>query len=143
MSRSICTQRTISALDPGQLTPKADQYVSEIIKLIPADIISVYLAVFNIIKSNNQNQGNNHVIQLIVFGLFILITPIYLKRIAKIISIKQIVYCMIAFILWVLSLGGPIEGQIIAGYSTQFLGAVLLPIYTLLIPFVYNQTEPR
>ena len=143
MSRSIYTQRTISALDPGQLSPKADQYVSEIIKLIPADIISVYLAVFNLIKTNHQNPENNSVIQLIVFGLFLLITPFYLKKIAKIISTKQIVYCMIAFILWVLSLGGPVEGQTFAGYSTQFLGAVLLPIYTLLIPFIYNQTEPK
>lgn len=143
MSRSIITQRTISASDPGQLTPKADQYFSEIIKLIPADIISVYLAVFNIIKSNNQNPGNNHILQLIVFGIFILITPFYLKKIAKIISPKQIVYCTIAFILWVFSLGGPVEGQTISGYSTQFLGAVLLPIYTLLIPFIYNQTESR
>jgi hypothetical protein len=49
---------------------------------------------------------------------------------------------MIAFILWVFSLGGPVDGQTIAGYSTQFLGAVFLPVYTLLIPFIYNQTEP-
>jgi hypothetical protein len=143
MSRNILTQRTMSALEPGQPALKADQYFSEIIKLIPADIISVYLAVFNILKSNRQNPDNNHVLQLIVFGVFILITPFYLKKIAKIISTKQIVYCMIAFILWVFSLGGPVEGQMIAGYSTQFLGAVLLPIYTLFIPFIYNQTEPR
>ena len=130
-------------MDPGQLTPKEDLYFSKIIKLIPADIISVYFAVFNLIKGNNQHPEHNQIMQLIVFGLFFLITPFYLKKIAKIISLKQIVYCMIAFVLWVFSLGGPVDGQTIAGYSTQFLGAVFLPVYTLLIPFVYNQTEPR
>jgi hypothetical protein len=143
MSRSIISKRTIAAMDPGQLTPGEDPYFSKIIKLIPADIISVYFAVFNLIKGNNQHPEHNQTMQLLVFGLFFLITPFYLKKIAKIISMKQIIYCMIAFILWVFSLGGPVDGQMIAGYSTQFLGAVFLPVYTLLIPFIYNQTEPK
>jgi hypothetical protein len=143
MSRSIITKRTISGLDPGQVAPAEDQYFSRIIKLIPADIISVYFAVFNLIKSNNQNPDFSPILQLIVFGLFLLITPFYLKKLAKIISVKQIIYCTVAFILWVFSLGGPVEGQTIAGYSLQFLGAVFLPVYTLLVPFVYNKTEPK
>jgi hypothetical protein len=143
MSRSIITKRTIALLDPVQFTPKEDPYFSKIIKLIPADIISVYFAVFNLLKSNNQNPDFNPVLQLIVFGLFLLITPFYLKKIAKVISAKQIIYCIVAFVLWVFSLGGPVEGLMLAGYSIQFLGAVFLPVYTLLIPFVYNQTEPK
>jgi hypothetical protein len=143
MSRSIITKRTISALDPGQLTPKADPYFSTIIKLIPADIISVYFALFNLIKTNKQNPENNDILQLIIFGIFLLITPFYLKKIAKVISVKQIIFCNVAFILWVLSLGGPMEGLLFAGYSTQFLGAIFLPVYTLLVPFVYDQTEPK
>jgi len=143
MSRSIITQRTISGSDPGLFTPKEDQYFSRIIKLIPADIISVYFAVFNLIKSNNQNPDNKNIFQLIVFGVFLVITPFYLRKAAKVIPAKQIVYCVIAFILWVLSLGGPVEGLTLAGYSTQFLGSVFLPVYTLLVPFIYNKTEPK
>lgn len=143
MSRSIITQRTISASDPGIFTPKEDPYFSRIIKLIPADIISVYFAVFNLIKSNHQNPDQNNIFQLIVFAIFLLITPFYLKKAAGIIPVKQIVYCVIAFILWVLSLGGPVEGLTLAGYSTQFLGSVFLPVYTLLVPFIYNKTEPK
>jgi peptidoglycan/LPS O-acetylase OafA/YrhL len=141
MSRSIVTKRTISPTDPDQLIPKADPYFSTIIKLIPADIISVYFALFNIIKNNKQNPDNNDILQLIVFGIFLILTPFYLKKIAKVIPARQIIYCTVAFILWVLSLGGPVDGLLIAGYQTQFLGAILLPVYTLLIPFIYSKTE--
>jgi hypothetical protein len=141
MSRSIITKRTIALMDPIQFTPKEDPYFSKIIKLIPADIISVYFAVFNLVKSNNQNPDFNPVLQLIVFGLFLLITPFYLKKLARVISAKQTIYCIVAFVLWVFSLGGPVEGLMLGGYSIQFLGAVFLPVYTLLVPFVYNQTE--
>jgi hypothetical protein len=143
MSRSIITRRTISVQDPGQFTPKEDPYFSRIIKLIPADIISVYFAVFNLIRSNNQNPDHKNLFQLIIFGIFLLITPFYLKKAAKVIPAKQIVYCVIAFVLWVLSIGGPVEGWTLAGYSTQFLGSVFLPVYTLLVPFIYDKTEPK
>ena len=143
MSRSIISKNSVSSSDPGQLTPKEDPYFSRIIKLVPADIISVYFAVFNLIRSNNQNPDQNNVFQLVVFGVFLIITPFYLKKAAKIIPVKQIIYCVFAFILWVLSLGGPIEGLKLAGYSTQFLGSVFLPVYTLLVPFIYTKTEPK
>jgi hypothetical protein len=141
MSRSIITKRMISTEGPGQFTPKEDPYFSTIIKLIPADIISVYFALFSLIRANKQNPDNNDILQLILFGVFLLITPFYLKKIAKVISMKQIILCTIAFIFWVLSLGGPVEGMIIAGYTTQFIGAILLPIYTLFIPLIYSKTE--
>jgi hypothetical protein len=140
MSRSIITKRMLSAVPPGQLIPKEDPYFSTIIKLIPADIISVYFAIFSLIRTNKQNADNNDILQLIVFAIFLIITPFYLRKIAKVRSIKQIIFCAVAFIIWVLSLGGPAEGMTIGGYSTQFLGAVLLPIYTLFIPIIYSKT---
>ena len=142
MSRNIITKRAITTLGVKQ-TPKEDPYVSKIIKLIPADIISVYLAVFNIVKSNNQNADGNSTLQWIVFGLLLAITPFYLKKVAQINTTKQIVFCTISFVVWVFSLGGPLDGVSIGGYTAQFLGAVFLPIYTLLIPLLYNQTESK
>lgn len=142
MSRSIITKKLLSTLNEEQKS-KEDPYVSKIIKLIPADIISVYLAVFNIIKSSTQNQGNNINLQWIVFILILLITPFYLKKVAKIETLQQIVFCTLSFVVWVFSLGGPLDGVSIGGYTAQFLGAILLPIYTLLIPLIYttNQKE--
>jgi hypothetical protein len=141
MSRIIITRKMVSSFPPGLFTIREDPWYSTIIKLIPAEIISVYFAVFNLIKVNKQRPDNNDILQLIVFGLFLLITPLYLKRMARIESVKQIVFCSIAFMLWVLSLGGPVEGITLAGYSTQFLGSVILPVFTLLAPFIYQKTE--
>jgi len=139
MSRNIITKKGISALQ----TQEEDPYVSKIIKLIPADIISVYLAVFNIIKSSDKNPEANQTLQWIVFGLILVITPFYLKKFAKIDTTRQIIFCTLSFVVWVFSLGGPLDGVLIAGkYTAQFLGAVFLPIYTLAIPLVYDQKEP-
>jgi hypothetical protein len=141
MSRIIITRKMVSSFPPGLFTIKEDPWYSTIIKLIPAEIISVYFAVFNLIRLNKQHPDNNDILQLIVFGLFLLITPFYLKKVARIESAKQIVFCSLAFMIWVLSLGGPVEGITIAGYSTQFIGSIILPIYTLLAPFIYQTTE--
>jgi hypothetical protein len=140
MSRNIITKGLITTLGAEE-TSKEDPYVSKIIKLIPADIISVYLAVFNIVKSNSQNADGNSTLQWIVFGLILVITPFYLKKVAQINTSKQIMFCTISFIVWVFSLGGPLDGVDIGGYTAQFLGAVFLPIYTLLIPLLYQQTD--
>jgi len=142
MSRNIISKSTISALDAGQ-TPKEDPYVSKIIKLIPADIISVYLAVFNIVKSNNLNPDGNTTLQWIVFGLVLIITPFYLKKVAQINTTKQIILCTVSFVIWVFSMGGPLDGVSIGGFTAQFLGAILLPIYTLFIPLLYTPTESK
>ncbi len=130
-------RRTIS-LNTQSVNQETDPYTSKIIKLIPADIIGVYLGVFNIIKSSSENQGNNRTLQWIVFGLILLITPFYLKKVAGVISTRQIVFSTISFVVWAFSLGGPLDGEDIGGYTIQFLGALFLPIYTLVIPLFYT-----
>lgn len=73
MSRSIISKRTITSLDVAP--PKEDPYVSKVIKLVPVEIITVYSAVFNIIKSNTQNAEGNATLQWIIFAVIFVITP--------------------------------------------------------------------
>jgi len=127
----------MTIMDNGE-RPPADPYVSKLLKLIPAEIIGVYLAVFNIISLGKQAEAKNTALQLIVFGLILLITPFYLKKVAKINTARQIIFCMVSFIIWVFSIGGPVEGLEISGYPVKFLGAVFLPVYSLLIPLLYD-----
>jgi hypothetical protein len=138
MSRNIITKNPIGTLlnQPGAQT---DEYVSKIIKLIPAEIVSVYLAVFNIADSNRQQTNGNNGLQWMVFVLILIITPFYLKKIAGITGTKQIIFCTISFVVWVFSMGGPLKDVMIWGNTMQFLGAVFLPIYTLAIPLVYEK----
>lgn len=130
-------RRTVAVSTPS-VEQETDPYTSKIIKLIPADIIGVYLGVFNIIKSSSENQVNNNTLQWIVFGLILIITPFYLKKVAGVIGTRQIAFSTLSFVVWAFSLGGPLDGQDIGGYTIQFLGALFLPIYTLLIPLFYT-----
>lgn len=139
MSRNIITKREITTKDAKTDHPE-DPYVSKLIKLIPADIVGVYLAVFNLLDIGGQGNSGNKSIELIVFSLILIITPFYLKRVAGITTARQIIFCTVSFVIWVFSLGGPVEGLVIGGYSTKFLASVFLPIYTLLIPLIY---EPK
>lgn len=142
MPRQIITKQnmTLSRADDN----KEDPYVNKLLKLIPADVIAVYLTVFNLIKAYQRSDGGtNTTFQWIVFIAILLITPFYLKFIAKIESTLQIIFCMVSFCIWVFSMGGPMDGQEISGYSVQFIASVILPIYTLLIPFIYDKTIPE
>lgn len=139
MSRNIISKSQIG-LQVNQTTNQKDEYISKIIKLVPAEIISVYLAVFNLIESTGNEAGNRN-LQWIVFLLIAAITPFYLKKIGRITGTWQILFCTFSFMVWVLSMGGPLKDVLIGGYTIQFLGAVFLPIYTLIIPIVYDQTQ--
>lgn len=142
MSRSIKIQPQpgVRSLDTEE---SADPYVSKLIKLIPAEIIGVYLSVFNLIGMEGESGPSRNTLHLIVFGLILVITPFYLKRVAKIKENRQVIFCLVAFIIWTFSLGGPVENLMIGPYSVKFLGTVFLPIYTLLIPLVYNTTATQ
>ena len=139
MSRNIISKSQIG-LQVNQTTNQKDEYISKIIKLVPAEIISVYLAVFNLIESTGNEAGNRN-LQWIVFLLIAAIMPFYLKKIGKITGTWQILFCTLSFMVWVLSMGGPLKDVLIGGHTIQFLGAVFLPIYTLIIPIVYDQTQ--
>ncbi len=116
----------------------ADKWVTKVLKLMPAEVVSVYIFVFNFIKITNPGPQDS-ILQWSVFVLILGITPFYLYKIAKITSRVQIVMIVIAFMIWVLSIGGPLDGVRLGGYSPQFLGDVLLPIYTLVIPIFYEK----
>lgn len=118
-----------------------DPYVNKLLKLIPADVIALYLTVINLIKAYHRSDGgSNETLQWIAFGVITIITPFYLKFIAKIDSPLQIAFCVLSFCIWVFSMGGPIDGREVGGYSVQFIASLILPVYTLFIPFVYDKT---
>ncbi len=141
MSRIIITRKMVSSFPPGLFTIKEDPWYSTIVKLIPGEIITVYFALFNMVRINKEQPANNNILQLIIFGIFLIICPLYLRKVAKIESVKQIIFCTIAFIIWVLSFGGPLDGLNLGGYSVQFLASLILPVYTMLAPLVYHKTE--
>ena len=119
-------------------TVEQDNYMSRLVKLVPAEIITAYLFLFNQIKGNGYNADNNPTLQWIVFALVLTVTPFYLYKVAGIRLVSQIVICTVSFVVWVVCIGGPLDGRTLGGYPPQFIGSLILPVYTLVIPWFYK-----
>lgn len=142
MSRKVITRSQLSSLDnSAQQDP--DSYSSKIVKLVPADIISLYLGLATIVKAfagkqDGQSQPGDPA--RVYWGIFILIlvlTPWYLKRTSDL-DTKQIVISMASFAVWALSLGQLVSGYWF-GYPAEMYISLLVPVYTLVIPAAYKK----
>ena len=80
--------------------------------------------------------GNKQLLLWIVFGILVIMNPLYLYYVTNVKKAGQIVFSSIAFVLWVLVIGGTFTS--ILGFSAEYIGSILLVIYTLFIPFVYK-----
>jgi len=140
MQRNIILTSHAPKIGTMSATPSADDYMSRLVKLVPAEIISVYLFAFNLIKGNSKTPADgSETLQWIIFGIMLVATPIYLKKILKMESNAQVVLCTFSFLLWVFAMGGPLDGVALIGvYTVNFVGGLLVPIYTLFIPAAYK-----
>lgn len=73
----------------------------------------------------------------IVFGVLLLATPLYQWRLLKIRLPLQLAIATVAFAVWVFYLGGPFKLTFAdPSWYRPTYGAVLLPLYTFLIPLI-------
>ena len=131
--------REIKALtDPGMMQPPANSindYKDRLVKLIPSEIITAYVTIKGLISGAGVT-GNKNLLLWIVFGILVILNPLYLYYVTGVKKLGQIFFSSIAFILWVMVIGGTFTQ--ILGFPSEFLGSILLVIYTLFIPFVYK-----
>ncbi|WP_295118521.1 hypothetical protein [uncultured Chitinophaga sp.] len=109
-------------------------YMDRLVKLVPVDLITVYISIFNIIKAATGADGGRSIPQWVFYGLMVAVAPYYLYKIAKIKAWRTIIICWISFLLWVCCFGGPFEGFIIGGASIQLWGTIVTAVFTLAIP---------
>lgn len=144
MPRNIVTRSDVQAFKvraaqtEDTTVPQEDKYTDKLIKLIPAEIVSVYLAVYALIKSSAYAQSDKQFLQWCVFLVVLVLTPVYLYRLAGVTRWTQIVFNTLAFVIWVFSFGGPAEGVYVHNFPLPFLVGVFLPVYTLFIPLFYR-----
>jgi hypothetical protein len=106
-----------------------DDYFNRLLKYIPAEIVGLYLTLVNITNTQSVAEW----ISWLVFGVCLALTPLYLWRVLKVLKSAQIVISTLSFVVWAYALGGPFEQSEL--FSNVF-AAVLLPIYTVLIPII-------
>lgn len=136
MPREIISKTGASAELTVGPAKSSNDFKDRLVKLIPSEIITAYITLQGLISSR---ESNKQLFIIIVFACLLVLTPLYLKYISKVDKIGQIVFTAIAFIIWVMASGGfKIMFPHVALFQDDFMGSILLVIYTMVIPFVYR-----
>lgn len=106
-----------------------DDYFNRLLKYIPAEIVGLYLTLVNITNTQSIAEW----ISWFVFAACLLLTPLYLRRVLKVLKSSQLIISTFSFVVWAYALGGPFEQS---GLFSNVFAAILLPIYTVLIPII-------
>jgi len=119
-----------------QSEKSGDTYRDRLFKYIPAEVVTLYLALnATLASAGNTPQWLHWVI--IIVGL--IGTPFYLWFAQKVRVRLQLIISTVAFLVWVFALGGPFTE--ISGYKPVY-GALLLPIFTFFVAYI-SPPPPR
>ena len=126
-------QPKMRAADVAEPTPQVpDEYLSKVLKLIPAEVVSLYIALAGIIVVGGQ-AVNGEALFWFIFVVCLIGTPLYLMKITKVGDLLQLGISTIAFVVWVFALGGPFAT---VSWYQPIYGALLLPIFTFFVPMI-------
>ena len=112
--------------------PEVDTYFTKLLKYIPAEIISGYVAIDAIFKSLKDVSD---VFMWVVVAALTVLTALYILRLTnepgKKAAVSQVIISTFAFLVWVFALGGPFARL---GWYQYYYGAILLVVFTLSVP---------
>ena len=136
MSRRIVTAQ-FQAATPAQV----DTYFDRVVKYIPADIVSAWVAVTGLIGGRTDISVDS--ILWIAFVLGIIITAAWMWRQTseperETAAVTQILISTVAFVIWVFALGGPFANL---GFYKPVYGSLLLILYTLIVGIIILAEE--
>jgi hypothetical protein len=142
MARQIVTKKELQTMKAAATRasgaeaaePKltGDTYLERVVKYVPAEVVTVFVFVKGLIEQQ-QNLNELKVIYWIVFFIFLVLTPLYSWKVLHITKVSQLIISTGAFFVWVLAMGHPFT---FLDWYNPIIGAVLLPIYTLVIAII-------
>ncbi|MDH3588898.1 MAG: hypothetical protein OEQ74_05805 [Gammaproteobacteria bacterium] len=128
--------------DDGFVAPsreEVDAYADKLLKLIPAEVIGVYLAMTSIL----QGAGNIHApVPWLVFIFGIFATWFYLRFTLKVKETRQLVLTALAFCIWAFTIGGPFETLEWYRDAGGTYAGLLLAGYTFMAPQIRITKKP-
>lgn len=139
MSRTVITQKDLPDVFKGGGVPRPaqtlrpDNYVEGLLKLIPAEIVAVWITIRSVMGSAHNLPSW---LPWFAFAILIILTPLYLRRVAKVSKNKQIVLTTVALLVWTYSLGGIPFATLPSPWYDPIYAAVLLPLYTFAVPIM-------
>ena len=139
MSRCVVSNKDVAGQAPvarkGALgaetpAPAADDYKDRLLKYIPAEVIALYITLTTMVESIPDTPGW---LPWAIFAFGLGATWLYLWRVGKVHKTLQLAISVGAFFVWAFAMGGPFE---LTSWYQPYYGALLLPIYTFLVPIV-------
>jgi hypothetical protein len=130
--------------DVGETTvahgPEAhfDFYLDRLLKMIPAEVVGLYLVGDGIIPREKSAVRLGWVAVCLV-GVFFLRVYATTDRVrGEPPDLKGVAVATVTFLIWVYSLGGPFDS---VGIYIPYLGSLLVLAWTFFIPIVYRGPE--
>jgi hypothetical protein len=142
MPRQIKLKPANALLTEGDET-KYDNYYSQMLKLVPADITAVYLCLQSLILQGVSNENARLYFSCGICILLLIVLPFYLKIKGKVTVNRQIIITEIALIIWMIAIGSPLDSIKFDGFTAKFIGSLLLVLFTFIAPLIYtNEDKP-
>jgi len=119
-----------------------DDYLSRVLKHIPTEIVMAYVSIEGVLRttySTSVPHEREMLLKLlwIVAAALTILTPLWLWRVMRVKRFEQLFISTLSFPVWLFALGGPFALQ--DWYEPAF-GAVVLPLYTLLVPIISRRS---
>jgi len=128
MGRRIVTRQ----LESGTSKEAVDGYQDRLLKYIPADVNTAWLALTGVVKSATSIQQS--MVLWILFGILLILTPIWTWKETsqpdKPPATTQIVVSTGAFLVWAFALGEPFNSL---SFYQPVYGSIMLILYTLIV----------
>lgn len=121
-------------------------FQDKVVKLIPTEIVGAYMVLNGIIGLPASPTAESmralsatpvsddtlrfYLIQA-VFAILLVITPLYLTKVAKVTNRRQLAVTTMSFVVWAYTLGGPF---VVWGLYYPLVASVLLVIWSLVVP---------
>ena len=121
----------------------ADNYLNALIKIIPAEIVSVYLALVPLVGTLNVKYEDNISVLLWWNWSLVLIlmtaTPFYLTKLWKIKDTSQVVMSCTALLIWIYCIGGPFK---LYSWYEPILGTILAVLFSgIFFPIIKRNSK--
>lgn len=152
MERTIRTQRNLpesDGIEPAsagtasiRLPVKADSYQAQFLKLIPVEVISAYITIEGLLTGSILPSAEPTLYRGLLWGVFAVLAvlnPLYLRHVSKVNDERQVRLSAGAFLIYVVSLGGPFLYVGLDGSVVRLLGSILIPIYALVALIILNK----
>ncbi len=109
----------------------ADGYSDRLMKLIPGEVIGVYLSMVTLLKHSSDPIAP--IVPWLVFAFGVAATVFYLRVTLKISNRRQVVLSVGSFCVWAFTIGEPFSQ--LAWYNGTYAGLLLIA-FTFLAPKV-------